>query len=108
MAVYRTKWWRHIRFEFSIAIPFFQAHTRMFCEAFERMVYDICRVQVKLYKWHWEFQLYKIPQMEAPTYTPSRWSGLGKLKSFKFPPLPKWAKKNKKTTAPNKPKQGRK
>ena len=59
MAVYRRKWWSYIYFEFSLRIPFIDIHTRMFSESVERTVYDICKVYIKVWKWSWQFDLYK-------------------------------------------------
>ena len=59
MAIYKKRWFDNIHLEFYLSIPFLDIQTRLLKQAVERLTYDICRVRIKLYKWSWEFQLYK-------------------------------------------------
>jgi hypothetical protein len=63
MAVYKRRWYHNIYFEFYLNIPLLTIQTRVMKEAIERMAYDICLVRIKLYKWSWEFKLYKTPDL---------------------------------------------
>lgn len=65
MATYKRKWWRNIYLEFYLNIPLLRIETRLFKEAFERYAYDICRVHIQLWKWSWDFKLYKRPDEYA-------------------------------------------
>src|SRR3990167_3348430 len=65
MSVQKRRWWQNIYLEFYFDIPFLTIQTRLLREAVERMSYDICRVRIKLWKWSWDFQLYKRPDMYA-------------------------------------------
>lgn len=55
----KKRWHHNIYFEFYLQIPLLTIQTRLFKEVYERMTYDICRLRIKVWKWSWEFQLYK-------------------------------------------------
>lgn len=85
MSSYKRRWWHNIFLEFYLNIPFLRIETRMFNEAMERFAYDICRVNIKLYKWSWEFKLYKKPDLYYRTDLPPEPS-----KPTKLQRLSKW------------------
>jgi hypothetical protein len=58
-AVRNKRWYDNIYCEFYLNIPLLTVQTRLFKEAIERRTYDICRINIKFWKWRWEFQLYK-------------------------------------------------
>lgn len=62
-AVVKRRWYHNIYFELYLNIPLLTIQTRLFKEAYDRMVYDICRLQIKIWKWSFEFQLYKRPEL---------------------------------------------
>lgn len=71
MAIHRRRWWHNIHFEFYLEIPFIRVQTRLLKEAFERLVYDICRLRIEITRpqiwkvarktYKFEFDLYKRP-----------------------------------------------
>ena len=44
---------------FYLEIPFILIHTSLFHKSYERMVYCYVMLCVKVWKWSWEFELYR-------------------------------------------------
>lgn len=55
----KKKWYKYIYLEFYLRIPLLTVQTRLFTDAVGRRSYDICRLKIQLWKWKYEFDLYK-------------------------------------------------
>lgn len=58
----KKRWRPHLYLEFYLSVPLLSIQARLFKQAYDRIDYDICRLQIKLWHWHWEFNLHKQPE----------------------------------------------
>ncbi len=55
----QNKWRKYIpHLHFYLDIPLIKIQTIMLCEAYERMVFEVCRLRIEIWKWKLEFELY--------------------------------------------------
>lgn len=59
MPTLKRPWWRNIYLEFYLYLPLLTIQTRLLRDSLHRTTYDICRVKAELWKWSWEFDLYR-------------------------------------------------
>lgn len=50
--------WRRQRLEIYVVIPFVEVKTRILTRPIERRYFEVCRLYIKVWKWHVEFDWY--------------------------------------------------